>query len=441
MRPNWFSSALERRNFSMLTLDGALYNAALTILDATILIPLFLEHVGGSPMLIGLSIAIRQLGFILPQIFMAQWMYRIPRLDRFVFWTYLICRFAFLFLPFVLVESPSSQAVLLTFFIGYTLFSLGEGIIQVPWMDLFGRTIRTENHGRLFGLMQSLGAVGSFGCGLVIQQVLAHPERYPYPSNFFIFFSLAFAVLFLSTLSFLCVKDRPRRKVSVPESSWSATLRGLPRTWKHNRAFRTLLIVQTLVGMHQLVMPFYILYVQGLQGIGLSFIGTLVMAQVVGGIVSGLLIGWFSAQYGNRKAIQFTALINVLVPLLILLAGMGKTAEQVRAYVLLAFVMLGVVGGSWIGFTNYLLEICTDETRGRFVAYLNMCSAPVAVLPVFSAGLTVIFSYPSLFVFVLILLLVAFFWSFRLPPASTTTRYRRGDRAARPDRQTNAAPQ
>src|SRR5689334_22361670 len=96
MRPNWFSSALERRNFNMLTLDGVLYNTAMTFFDATILIPLFLQQFGGSPMLIGLATALRHLGYFLPQLFMARWLPKIPRLSRFVFWSYLLFRFSFI---------------------------------------------------------------------------------------------------------------------------------------------------------------------------------------------------------------------------------------------------------------------------------------------------------------------------------------------------------
>ncbi|MGZ4107729.1 MAG: MFS transporter, partial [Tumebacillaceae bacterium] len=189
MRANWFSSALEKRNFNMLTLDGVLYYTALTFLDATILIPLFLEHLSGSAMLIGLATAIRQFSFVAPQMFIARLMSRIPRLTRFVFWSYLICRFAFLFVIAELLHDPSSHWVLIAFFVGYSMFTLGEGVIQVPWMDLFGRTISPQNHGKLFGVMQTLGAIGAFAGGLVIQYVLARPEQFPYPTNFLVMFS------------------------------------------------------------------------------------------------------------------------------------------------------------------------------------------------------------------------------------------------------------
>jgi len=451
MRPNWFSSALERRNFNVLTIDGVLYNTAMTFFDATILIPLFLQQFGGSPMLIGLATALRHLGYFLPQLFMVRWLPKIPRLSRFVFWSYLLFRFSFIAVIAVMLYDSSSHWVLITFFIGYALVSVGEGVIQVPWMDLFGRTISVKNHGKLFGLMQTFGAVGAFGGGLVVHHVLSYPERYPYPTNFIVIFGLAFLLLFFSTLSFLYVKDAPSRRAEGEEqkkveeqAEESASSR--PSFWEHlrhtlqrNRAFRRLLSLQMILGLHQLAMPFYILYIQKLPGIEASIIGVLVMAQVVGGIVSGLLLGAISSKWGNRVTVQVTVLLNVAVPVLVLAAGAAGNPVWVQTSVLMAFFMLGIDAGGWIGFTNYLMEISTDETRGHLVAYLNACSAPLAVLPIFSGSLINMLSYEKIFVIVLILLLVACAWAWRLP--STTIRHRRGGRAVRTDRQTNAAPQ
>jgi hypothetical protein len=440
MRPNWFSSALERRNFKGLTVDGALYFVALTFLDATILIPLFLQHVSGSALLIGLATAIRHLCFVLPQVFIAKWMHRIPRLNRFVFRTYLFCRFGFLLVIGMLLYNSQSPWVLICFFIGHTLFCLGEGLSQVPWMDLFGRTISPRNHGKLFGLMQTLGALGSFAAGLLIQQVLSHPDSYPYPLNFLIVFSLAFLLLFCSSLSFLYVKEGTRRSESSPEleKKRSEPTRTLVATLRQNLPFRRLMGIQMLIGLHQLAMPFYILYVQEMPEVSGDLIGRLVIAQIVGGMAGGLLFGTLSQKVGNRSTIRWDVLCNVLVPVLILSAGRQAGGIEQQSLVLTAFCLIGVVGGGWIGFTNYLLEISNDHTRGRMVAYLNMCTAPLALLPVFSGSLVKALSYEKVFGIVLILLLVALLLTWKLP--LTTIRHRRGERGVRPDRQTNAAP-
>ncbi|KEO82668.1 MFS transporter [Tumebacillus flagellatus] len=441
MRPNWFSSALERRNFAGLTTDGALYFIALTFLDATILIPLFLQHVSGSPLLIGFATAIRQLCFVLPQVLIAKWMHRIPRLSRFVFRTYLICRFGFLLVIGMLLYNSQSPWVLICFFIGHAMFCLGEGLIQVPWMELTGRTIRPQNHGKLFGLMQTLGAAGSFAAGLLIQRVISHPEQFPYPLNFLMMFTTAFLLLFCSSLSFLYVKEAPRRmelpadeekKRPEPPRSFAGTLRTNP-------PFRKLISIQMLCGLHQLAMPFYILYVQTMPGVDMNVVGELVIVQIAGGLAGGLLFGVLSEKFGNRTAICWAVLCNAAVPVLILLAGQQGAGSWREKLVVTAFGLLGVVGSGWIGFTNYLLEMSNDQTRGRMVAYLNLCIAPLSVLPIFSGELLQIVSYETVFGIVLILLLVALFLSWRLPPP-TTIRHRRGERAVRSDRQTNAAP-
>ena len=419
----------------MLTVDGVFYLIAATFLDATIVIPLFLEHISGSPVLVGIATAIRHLAFVLPQLVIARCF--IQRPERFVFRSYMFCRFSLFFVIAAMLYDPTSPWVLILFFIAYLMFAFGEGITQVPWMDLFDRTIAPHNHGRLFGLMQTVGSIGAFACGLVIQQVLSRPELYPYPLNFLILFSLAFVFLLVSTLSFLYVRDAGRRISSRGERPKKTSWRNLPHTWRHNRSFRTLTMVQILTGLHQLAMPFYILYVQGMQGVGLALIGTLVIAQIVGNMAGGMLFGTLSSKWGNAVSIRASVLAHVVVPLLVLMAG-SSTGGHVQGIVLAAFFLMGLVGGGWIGFTNYLLEISTEENRGRHVAFLNACTAPLAILPVFSGSILSILSYQAMFAIVLILLLAAFWMSLRLP---TTIRHHRGSRAARSDRQTNAAPQ
>lgn len=442
MRANWFSSALEKRNFRLLTTDGVLFFTAATFLDATILIPLFLENVSGSPILIGLATAIRHLGFVLPQLIIAQRMQRIHRLDRFVFWSYLICRFAMLFVIGAFLYDPSSSLVLLAFFIGYTMFAIGEGVTQVPWMDVFGRTISQQNHGKLFGLIQTLGAIGAFLGGVLIEHVLSNPQDYPYPYNFTILFGLAAVLLLISTLSFLYVRQGQRRLHAAQHSkkSWRTIFANFPRAWRLNRAFRTLLIIQLLTGVHQMAMPFYILYVSTLPGVDGGVIASLVIVQIVGGIAGGLLFGALSSKVSNTATIRTDVLLNLCVPVLILIAGMLADGSNVRYLVGAAFFLLGVVGGGWIGFNNYLMEISSDDTRGTYIAYINTCTAPLAILPIFSGSLVYVLSYPVIFMIVLILLLVACHQSWQLP-ATTTTLRRRGERAVRTDRQTNAAPQ
>jgi len=441
MRPNWFSSALERRNFAMLTTDGVFYFTAATFLDATILIPLFLEHVSGSPVLIGLATALRHLGYVLPQLIIARKMQCIHRLDRFVFWSYLTCRFALLFVLGAFLYDPSSSLVLLAFFLGYLMFAVGEGVTQVPWMEVFGRTISPRNHGKLFGLMQTLGALGAFGAGIFIERVLSNPLSYPYPYNFMMIFGLASVFLLISTLSFIYVKEPPRRSVISKDSqqSWRALFRSFPHAWRHHRAFRMLVLVQVLIGVHQLATPFYVLYVQDLGGVTMGLIASLVLLQIIGGMAGGLLFGALSSRAGNALLIRVTVCLNVAVPLLILWAGSLSGTGGLRAVVGTAFFLLGLISGGWIGFTNYLLEITSDETRGSYVAYVSTCTAPLALLPVFSGSLLNSFSYQALFVIVLILLLVASVLSWKLP--STTIPRHRGERAVRSDRQTNAAPQ
>src|SRR6478735_5296468 len=65
-----------RRNFLVLVTDGILFTVAMSIIGSTTLIPDFIRHLTNSEVLIGLSSSIFDVGFTLPQLFIARYIVR-----------------------------------------------------------------------------------------------------------------------------------------------------------------------------------------------------------------------------------------------------------------------------------------------------------------------------------------------------------------------------
>ena len=98
------------------------------------------------------------------------------------------------------------ELALVGYFVGLSLFALGDGITSVPWTDIVGRTVPHQRRGRLFGTMQVLGGILAFGAGFAVRRIIAHPAL-PYPYNFALLFFIGAALLMLSSLSFSRVRE------------------------------------------------------------------------------------------------------------------------------------------------------------------------------------------------------------------------------------------
>src|SRR4051812_15946623 len=68
-----------RRNFFLLLIDGTLFMVALNIVGATTVIPDFVRHLTNSEVLIGLSGSVFDIGWTLPQLFIARYIVRAER--------------------------------------------------------------------------------------------------------------------------------------------------------------------------------------------------------------------------------------------------------------------------------------------------------------------------------------------------------------------------
>src|SRR5215216_5010961 len=68
-----------RRNFLLLMIDGILFTVAMGIIGSNTVIPDFVRHLTNSEVLIGLSGSMFDIGWTLPQLFIARYIIRFER--------------------------------------------------------------------------------------------------------------------------------------------------------------------------------------------------------------------------------------------------------------------------------------------------------------------------------------------------------------------------
>jgi MFS family permease len=148
-----------RRNFGLFLTDGILFTVAMSLIGSTTTIPDFIRHLTKSEILIGLSSSLFDVGWTLPQLFIARYIVRYARKKWWFAGPNIPVRFVMVIFAVVTVilGKDRPEAILAAFLICYGIAAVGDGIA--------GRTRA--------GFSEQLRA--RFWCGRLIVRHLDHP--------------------------------------------------------------------------------------------------------------------------------------------------------------------------------------------------------------------------------------------------------------------------
>lgn len=391
----------EKRNFLLLLLDGVMFTVASTFLDINTVIPSFLDALGAPARTIGLAASIKQLGFLLPQVYLLA---RIPALGnqvRFIRRVMLIGRPQLLIFLAALLFYPNLPWLPVLFLISFGIFAFGEGLIQLPWLNLLGSTVNPGLRGKLWGSMQIASGLGALAGGWLIASLL-NGSVVPFPQNFFLIFICGLAFLLPAIIYFRWVRNPAPQAAGLPVSLFSA----IKTAWQ-NVGFRRMLLVQALISTDMLTLPFYIITVKHRFPFLAYHIGTFIYLGIIGSILGGFLWGYLSDRKGNRLTIICIVLAKMIMAASFLTAQFMENETALYAILQPAFILAGMAGGSWLGFVNYMMEIGDSRTRLYYITLDNICLLPVFTLPILGGILRSYYSDKLIFMAVTALMALA----------------------------------
>ncbi|MHB0913463.1 MAG: MFS transporter [Armatimonadota bacterium] len=394
-----------RRSFTRLFFDVTCFHGGHAVFDPSTILPIFLSTLTGSSVLIGLITAIRYACNYIPQLWSAHYLRDRARHKSYLIKVAMVSRTAaILYAILLFAAGPSDKALLLGGFIFmYTAFWLSEGYVIVSWNDLVAKTIPPRMRGRLFGYTQMAGSLLAIFIAVLANRMLG-PNGPAYPTNYAVLYAVA-ALLFSASLVSLSGVREPDGSIEEHYGGFIAYLKRMGGVLAGHRELKSLIAVQLLIGLIGLSLPFYILHAAEA---GVRAPGLLLAAQLAGSILWSGLVGLLNDRRGPKAAICATALAGTLAPGLALFAG------DLYAYCAVFFFIGATTGTSWIGVSNYLLEIARPEERRSLIGVLNTANAPTLLFPVIG-GLVVQFSsYFAVFALTGIALLAALVLAIRL---------------------------
>jgi MFS family permease len=373
-----------RRNFLSLVLDGTLFIVAMGIIGSTTVIPDFIRHLTDSEILIGLSSSLFEIGWALPQLFIARYIIRFDHKKWWFVGPNIPVRFVMLLFAVIIVVLGEGrpEAILAAFLVCYGIAAVGDGIVGVPWADLTGTSLDSRWRARMFGVM-------SAGSGLIMLAItpligLVLSEAGPiFPNNYALLFAAAGVLFVISIVPALFLHELPGGKAVEKTPSFGEFLPDLGRVLRTDAPYRAMIITRMLTSLFAMAGPFYIGFAT--QQLGLSSevaVPTLLAMQTIGSVLGALLYTWLGAR-NNLLYIRLALSGALFLPISALLA---TAVGPLPLY--LGFLMSGLaLSNLFLSFFNWVVSYASPDQRPIYAGLFNTLAAGISLMAPVIAGL------------------------------------------------------
>lgn len=387
------------KTFYLGVVNGVLFNMSAALAGGTTVMPTFISNLTSSKVLIGLSGTMAMAGWYLPQLVVANYIETVRRKRPVYMWAGVIRIIVIWIVAFSvpLLSRTWAGGFVVLFFALYSIYVIAGGVAGIPFMDIVGKEIKSENRGTFFGARLFFGGIAAALMGLYVKNTLA---TRPFPDNYAALFITASAIITLAILSF-CFADERDAVVPDKRTPFRKFLRRGPSLLKDVKSYRMFFVWRVLLGIWMMALPFYIIYARERLGLPEETVGIFLSVQMVGMIISNLLWGRLSDRVGNKIVLNLTAAVSAAAPLIALMATALAPLRGVAGFGAVFFFVGFAMSGLRLGHSNYMLDLAPEKERPTYLGFMNTFIAPVALLSAVGGVVVEITSYETLFIIAL----------------------------------------
>ena len=367
---------IQKCNMRYLTLEGTIFFIGIAFINQNTIVSLFINEYSGGLMLAGLAATIKVAASLIPKLIVGSYLTSIQDMPKFCTKLMMFARPLFiLMVPFLLIFSQAKITVWI-FLLLYLIFWCMNGVITMPWMDIFSRTVSIQNRGTVIGNQQLFGGIGAVLSGLTIKLILDN-RTLSIDIKYCIIFTLGSLIMFLSSLAMGSAKDLPRKEIGK-QSNILSFFNELPYHFKSNRAFTHMAVVECVAKISDVFVPFIIIFMRDEFLLNSQQISTLLSIQLAGSIIGGVLWGNLSKRLGNKYVIMLSQGIVLLYCSLTIYATYNKGLDGLFYLICCINILSSINSGSWLGFFNYTLDVSSEKNRPNLLVLRSLILFPIS---------------------------------------------------------------
>ena len=378
-----------KRNYAGHFMHGMLGMTGFRLVNAPTFVPAYLHMLSGSDFVMGLGIALQQLGSTVSPIVGAAHIEHRKHVLRVSLVLGALMRVQILGLAlsgwFV-----HGRALIVTVMIFLFLLGLFSGPQGVAFQFLLAKMIPIRLRGRLQGWRNVTG-------GLIAALLSYFAGRYLVGTNFLgngygSTFLVAVVLTTCGLTVFALLVREPEPPTLRPKTPVMKRIRGFPQMLKSNPAFLYFMIARTFAIASRIAAPFYIIYASRSVSLSGSTIGILSFAYLIADTVANIVWGHMADRLGFRST--FIAALVFWIGATLLLMG-----AHTMPLIFLAFFGLGAGNSGYqMSAQNIVFEFGHRDDMAMRLALSNTAESVMTTLGPFAGGLIAgAFGYHAVF--------------------------------------------
>ncbi len=388
-------------------LHGFFLAIGTTIAEPSTILPLMVNYFGGGSVLVGFFAALLRGGAIIVQLFAAFKAQHYPHMLKYLRRVFMVRFIAWFMIGIVIVSLGRDYPSLTLFFIGLGLFifSFSAGFGAIYFKEIVAKIFSHKFRGKTMAYRQFFTALGALISGTLAGLVLEHYEA---PESFGYLFIISSVLMGLGYIAMGTVDEPVKEKTAPPNKSFKVFLHNALATLKMDKDLQIQITVFLFAYGYLMALPFIILHAQSNIELNGTAVGMLITTQMVGAMLSNFLWGKLTGNGLNRLTASIALFFHIVA------ISMAFWASTLYEYMAIFFIIGGAADGVRIASGNLILILAPEEKRPVYVA-LQINIVSFGMFFSILGGLVLHFgSYELLYALTLVMLLFAFFMSFKL---------------------------
>ena len=395
-----------KRNFFVFLWHALFLALAQNFTDVNTIIPSMIINAGGSSIHLGIQTAIMIGGANFMQIVFAGFLARKVRKKRFLILGISLRILSLLGLGILLFKSSELKGVIVIWiiFIIISIFSFSGAFANISYTDILGKSIKRETRKRFLTLRQTIISSGILASALIVRKLV---KIYDYPYNYSLLFTIAGILLFIASIGFWLIKEKPT-DFGDSKLKDRSIIGAYIQIFKEDRNARYYLLLINSMGFGLIIVPFYVYLAKQNLSLNSKVIGNFLLVQIIGMIISNYLWHIIVRKKSYKGIVKVYLVIGAIIPILaLLLSGEIGSFYSKKIYVVVFFLAGFNYSAYQITIPGILLEISREHNRALYTALSGAGSITTIIFPIIGGLLIKLLGFPMFFIIAILAIQVS----------------------------------